>query len=54
MGLPSRLLERRPDILEAEKQLVQANANIGVACAQFFPQLSISETAELSAVHESS
>ncbi len=42
VGLPSRLLERRPDILEAEQQLIEANANIGVARAQFFPQLSIS------------
>lgn len=42
VGLPSRLLERRPDILEAEQQLVSANAQIGVARAQFFPQLSIS------------
>lgn len=42
VGLPSRLLERRPDVLQAEQQLVAANARIGVARAQFFPQLSIS------------
>jgi multidrug efflux system outer membrane protein len=42
VGLPSRLLERRPDVLQAEQQLVAANAQIGVARAQFFPQLSIS------------
>ncbi len=41
MGLPSRLLERRPDVLQAEQQLIEANARIGVARAQFFPQLSI-------------
>jgi len=45
VGLPSRLLERRPDILEAEQQLVSANAQIGVARAQFFPQLAISASA---------
>lgn len=44
VGLPSDLLERRPDIRRAEELLVQANANIGVAKAQFFPQLSLSGT----------
>ncbi len=43
-GLPSDLLRRRPDIRQAEENLVAANANVGVAKALFFPQFSITGT----------
>ena len=40
-GLPSDLLERRPDLREAEQNLVAANADVGIANADFFPRISL-------------
>jgi multidrug efflux system outer membrane protein len=41
VGLPSQLLERRPDVQQAEQALVAANADVGVAVASFFPRLGL-------------
>jgi len=50
IGLPSQLLTRRPDVMQAEDQLHQATAEVGVAVANFFPSFNLSGNIDLQSI----
>jgi NodT family efflux transporter outer membrane factor (OMF) lipoprotein len=53
IGVPAQLLQRRPDVVQAEMELAASNADVAAARAAFFPALTISATAGFNAYHTS-